>query len=235
MRRGEQTAVQAFVSRFYPLLHGYSQRPSFPGADRDEFIGELLDDLAIQLMRPSAPTPQNLRLHVITAFRRRFLTLKRDRARRQRVIDEAAFDVALENDLTSASDGIAGCSHETMRASRAPDVNPPTLPGVLERLARALNEKLTPEERHLLAAVAENVPQRQIATWLGISHVVARKRLQRLRARLNQAAMQHANSLPPDEARELARFLRRCRVQINAVEQPGMHSTPGDSLLRERR
>src|SRR5205085_8347790 len=64
--------------------------------------------------------------------------------------------------------------------------------------------------------VAENIPQREIAEWLGVSYAVARKRLERLRARLTDVAMHYANSLEPDDARELQRFFHRCRARIGA-------------------
>jgi len=64
--------------------------------------------------------------------------------------------------------------------------------------------------------VAENIPQREIAEWLGVSYAVARKRLERLRARLTEVAMHYANTLEPDDARELQRFFHRCRARIGA-------------------
>jgi transposase len=90
------------------------------------------------------------------------------------------------------------------------------LPHAIERLSGRLSEALRPDERQLLVAVAENIPQREIAEWLGVSYAVARKRLERLRARLTEVAMQYANSLEPDDARELQRFFHRCRARIGA-------------------
>jgi hypothetical protein len=90
------------------------------------------------------------------------------------------------------------------------------LPHAIERLSGRLSEALRPDERQLLVAVAENIPQREIAEWLGVSYAVARKRLERLRARLTEVAMRYANSLEPDDARELQRFFRRCRARIGA-------------------
>ena len=90
------------------------------------------------------------------------------------------------------------------------------MPPALERLAARLSEGLTDDERQLLVAVAENIPQREIAEWLGVSYVVARKRLERLRARLTEVAMRYTNTLQPDDARELQRFFRRCRARIGA-------------------
>ena len=90
------------------------------------------------------------------------------------------------------------------------------MPRAIERLSGRLSEALRPDERQLLVAVAENIPQREIAEWLGVSYAVARKRLERLRARLTEVAMHYANTLEPDDARELQRFFHRCRARIGA-------------------
>jgi hypothetical protein len=101
---------------------------------------------------------------------------------------------------------------------------------VLERLSAKLDESLRDDERQLLVAVAENIPQREVAEWLGVSYVVARKRLERLRARLTDVAMRYANTLEPDDARELQRFFRRCRARIGASL---LSQGPDDPLTRE--
>jgi hypothetical protein len=63
-----------------------------------------------------------------------------------------------------------------------------------------------------------------------VSYVVARKRLERLRARLTDVAMRYTNSLEPDDARELQRFFRRCRSRIGASL---LSKGPDDPLTRE--
>src|SRR4029078_11852065 len=82
---------------------------------------------------------------------------------------------------TSSGESAAGCSEELLRASRGPDWESTPLPRALERVSGRLSEAIRPDERQLLVAVAENIPQREIAEWLGVSYVVARKRLERLR------------------------------------------------------
>jgi len=106
---------------------------------------------------------------------------------------------------------------------------------VVERLSEALR----PDERVLLVAVAENIPQREIAEWLGVSYAVARKRLERLRARLTEVAMHYANTLEPDDARELQRFFHRCRARIGArtigvgTSGSAARAAPASALPRE--
>jgi len=215
MRRGESASFVQFVERFHPLLLDYARRAGVPAAERDELVSELLNDVAIQLMTRSTPLPQNPRLYLLVALRHRLLNRKRSRVRRQRVVAEAA-RAAYGDGPTDARESAAGCSEELLRASRGPEWERAPLPRAIERLSARLNDALRPDERLLLVAVAENIPQREIAEWLGVSYAVARKRLERLRARLTEVAMHFANTLEPDDARELQRFFHRCRARIGA-------------------
>jgi hypothetical protein len=146
------------------------------------------------------------------------------------VVSEAVRDAYGDYDVPTAADAAAGCSEASVHASRGPAWERATLPPVLERLSARLDESLRDDERQLLVAVAENIPQREVAEWLGVSYVVARKRLERLRARLTDVAMRYANTLEPDDARELQRFLRRCRARIGASL---LSQGPDDPLTRE--
>ena len=215
MRRGESAAFERFVEQFHRMLLDYARRAGVPAAEGDELVGELLDDVAMQLMTRGAPPPQNPRMYLLSALRHRLLNRKRGRERRHRVVSEAA-RAAFGDSATASGESAAGCSEELLRASRGPDWESTPLPRAIERLSGRLSEALRPDERQLLVAVAENIPQREIAEWLGVSYAVARKRLERLRARLTEVAMHYANTLEPDDARELQRFFRRCRARIGA-------------------
>jgi RNA polymerase sigma factor (sigma-70 family) len=230
MRRGETRAVERFIGRHHRLLLDYARRAGLPSDERDAVVGELLEDVAMQLMTQNAPLPTNLRLYLLTALRNRLVNWKRARERRNRVVSEAARDSYADCDFAQHGDVAAGSSQANVRASRGPGWERVPLPRALERLSTHLSEGLSDDERQLLVAVAENVPQREIAEWLGVSYVVVRKRLERLRARLTEVAMRYTNTLEPDDARELQRFFRRCRSRIGAC----LHSSePDDSLARE--
>ena len=229
MRRGEAPAFEQYVERFHRILLDYARRAGVPPTERDELVSELLDDVAIQLMTRSAPLPQNPRMYLLSALRHRLLNRKRGSERRRRMVSEAARAVYGDRD-PNAGETAAGCSEEMVRASRGPEWDDAPLPRVLERLAGRLSEALRDDERMLLVAVAENIPQREIAEWLGVSYAVARKRLERLRARLTEVAMQYANTLEPDDARELQRFFHRCRARIGARTIAG---PAGDAITRE--
>lgn len=230
LRRGESSAYEAFISRFHRVLLEYARRGGVRSADRDEFVEDLLDDVALQFMTPSTPLPQSPRMYVITAFRNKLLNLKRARGRRERMVCEAVRDAVDDCDFANTADVMAGCSEGMVRESRGPGRDSAPLSQALEQLSAKLSEALSDDERRLLVAVADNVPQREIAEWLGVSHVVARKRLERLRSRLTDVATRYTDSLEPDEARELQRFFRRCRAQIGASALAGPSDDP---LARE--
>jgi DNA-directed RNA polymerase specialized sigma24 family protein len=229
MRRGEAAAFEQYIERFHRNLLDYARRAGVSQSERDELVSELLDDVAIQLMTRSAPLPQNPRMYLLSALRHKLLNRKRGSERRRRVVSEAARAAYADGDR-AAGESAAGCSEEMLRASHGPEWEGAPLPRVLERLAGRMSEALGDDERMLLVAVAENIPQREIAEWLGVSYTVARKRLERLRARLTDVAMQYTNTLEPDDARELQRFFHRCRARIGArtIALP-----EGDAITRE--
>jgi DNA-directed RNA polymerase specialized sigma24 family protein len=229
MRRGEAVAFEQYIERFHRILLDYARRAGVAPSERDELVSELLDDVAIQLVSRSGPLPQNPRMYLLRALRNRLLNRKRGTERRRRVVSEAAGASYAGRD-PAAGESAAGCSEEMLRASHGPEWEGAPLPRVLERLAGRLSEALRDDERQLLVAVAENIPQREIAEWLGVSYAVARKRLERLRARLTDVAMQYANTLEPDDARELQRFFHRCRARIGAR---AIALATGDAITRE--
>jgi len=228
MRRGEAVAFEQYIERFHRILLDYARRAGVAPSERDELVSELLDDVAIGLITRSGPLPQNPRMYLLSALRHKLLNRKRGSERRRRVVSEAAR--ASYAGRESAGESAAGCSEEMLRASHGPEWEGAPLPRVLERLAGRLSEALRGDERQLLVAVAENIPQREIAEWLGVSYAVARKRLERLRARLTDVAMQYANTLEPDDARELQRFFHRCRARIGAR---AIAIAEGDAISRE--
>ncbi len=83
------------------------------------------------------------------------------------------------------------------------------MPSGVTRLAELLSARLSDEERQLLAWVAEGVPQRVIAEWLGINREAAKKRIARLCRRLRGAATVLSAELPPETRREIDRLLHR--------------------------
>jgi hypothetical protein len=110
-------------------------------------------------MTRSTPLPQNPRMNINSAQRHKLLNRKRGTERRHRVVSEAARAAYADRDLATG-EAAAGCSEAMQRASRGPEWESAPLPRVLERLAGRLSEALSSDERQLLVAVAENIPQR---------------------------------------------------------------------------
>ena len=215
LRRGDSAAYEAYFERFHRLLLDYARRTGVSSADEDEFVEGLLDDVALQAMMPGARLPKSPRLYLLRAFRNKLLNAKRARGRRERVVREASESISAHYG-DREEERVAGCSEGMVREARGIGWERAPIATVLDRLAARLGERLSDEERLMLDAVAGNVPQRRIAEWLGVSHDVARKRLERLRARLIEVSMRFASGLDPDDARELQRFFRRCRVRSGA-------------------
>jgi DNA-directed RNA polymerase specialized sigma24 family protein len=225
MRTGAPAAFQEFVERFHSVLLNYARRAAVGRTERDELVSDVLSDVALELLAPGARTPRNPRMYLIGAFRHRLLNGQRGHTRRDRHHSGALEDAMLDSEYADDGEMVAGCSEGAVRESRGPGWERVALPKSLERLAMHLDEALTDEERQLLVAVAENVPQREVAAWLRVSHVVARKRLERLRGRMMEVAMRYTNALEPDDAREVQRFFRRCRARIGASEDPATRLT----------
>lgn len=216
MQRGDAASYEAFVERFHRLLLDYARRAGMQGGDSDDFVDELLNDIAMQFMTPGAPIPEHPRMYVIAAFRHKFLNHIRGRDRRERAVHAAVREAGVE--VRDGPGGncelIVGCSVSAIRASRGVNAEGALASRALERFAQRLDAELTPEERQLLAAAAEHVPQREVAEWLGVSHAVVRKRLERLRARLVTVALAYVEAADPHDARELERLLRRCGAHV---------------------
>lgn len=216
MQHGDAASYEAFVERFHRLLLDYARRAGMQAGDSDDFVDELLNDIAMQFMTPGAPIPEHPRMYVIAAFRHKFLNHIRGQDRRERAVHAAVREAGVEvrDGPGGSPEPMIGCSVSAIQASRGVDAEGASASHALERLAQRLDAELTPEERQLLAAAAEHVPQREVAQWLGVSHVVARKRLERLRARLVTVALAYVETAAPHDARELDRLLRRCGAYV---------------------
>ena len=219
MRTGAPATFEAFVDRFHPVLLDYARRAGVDRSERDELVSDVLSDAALHFLGPGMKAPGNPRMYLIRAFRNRLLDRRRGHARRERYHAAAARDAALDTDHADNTVAVAGCSESAVRESRGPGWERVALPRALALLAIHLDEALTAEERQLLVAVADNVPQREVGKWLGVSHAAARKKLERLRGRMIQVAIRYTNSLGPDDAREVQRFFQRCRARVGALER----------------
>ncbi len=205
LRRNQPGAFREFFERFAPLITAMARLHRIPASGIDERVTEFLDDAAMRLCMPATPVPRSLAAYLAAAFRRRSFNRKRDLQRRALLRDACATDTGVLTERVVPG----AVSENALRTSYGPDLDPPILSPVLERLALELERGLSSDERRVLAWLGQRVPQRQIAEWLGITHGAVRVRIARLRARLRDAASRHIERLDGDERAELARFFRR--------------------------
>ena len=206
MRASVPEAWTEFDARFRPLLERYAARIGIPRWEWSCCITEVLDDEALRLIERSREVPRQMAAYLIRAVRNRHLALKRAAMRRDNRYAGAASS-------ESSSDGSIAplISEHTRRACEPPRVSEErqSSPTAANQLGELLSARLSDEERQMLAWVAEGVPQRVIADWLGINREAAKKRIARLCRRLRDAAEALTAELPPEARREVDRLLLR--------------------------
>ena len=206
MRASVPEAWTEFDARFRPLLERYAARIGIPQWEWSCCITEVLDDEALRLIERSREVPQHMTAYLIRAVRNRHLALKRATMRRDnRYAGAAAVEASSEGSVEPL------VSEHTRRACEPPRVSEErqTAPTGVAHLAQLLSARLSDEERQMLAWVAEGVPHRVIADWLGINREAAKKRIARLCRRLRGTAAALADELPPEARREIDRLLHR--------------------------
>jgi DNA-binding CsgD family transcriptional regulator len=237
---GDAAAWGEFDARFRPLLEAYARRVRVPPPLWPQCVDEVLEDEAMRLAA-GAPAPDALGAYLVRASYHRFLRARRAAARRERRYGADAVDAGPGGaaGTAGAPERVVGgaCSAAALRVSggaRAADGGPagwddPAAAsaedgsgGALAGAAAALAARLTDAERQLLVWVAEQVPRRQIAEWLGDGYEATRKRIQRLTRRLQAEALRLAAELPAAERHEFERFLRRAGHPATAAG-----ATPG--------
>jgi RNA polymerase sigma factor (sigma-70 family) len=206
IRRNESLAFQELFWRFQTVLVRCARQLGVQPALRDELVVELLNDAVLRLMQYHKPVPRSLVAYLIATLRHRIAAS----ARSTRRVAERAADFSRHGDATDLVEHSS--SEASLRASRGQLSEPHVLAPALERLASALDEGLTEDERTILDCVARSVPQRIIAEWIGMTHGALRIRVWRLRERLREAAVVYAAHLSPAERLELKDFFRRTAV-----------------------
>ena len=226
MRQNETGALREFFARFAPLITALACRRPLSSADATERVTDFLDDAALRLCRATTPVPRALAGYLAASFQRRDRNSVRDLRCRERLRDQYAVDVGgrFERVIASAS------SEDAVRRSHGPGWEGSALSPAIERLALALEQELSDEERQLLAWLGARVPQREIAAWIGTTHGATRVRISRLRARLRDAALRHAYRLDGPDRAEITRFFRRVDVEIPMMAGKGLRGVAGSNV-----
>jgi DNA-directed RNA polymerase specialized sigma24 family protein len=204
MRSGDEMAWGEFVDRFQPLLEHFARRIGIPEWEWGACVTEVLDDEALRLTARTRALPATLGAYLVRAARNRYLRVKRAASRRHQHYTSASDPQRAEPVILSL------CSENALRSSAGPALGDAvTTSGALARLAAILRAELSEDDLLLLTWRSAGVPHRQIAAWLGITYDAAAKRVARLSQQLRAIAQLRAQSFPPAERAELARFFRR--------------------------
>ena len=206
MREGIPEAWEEFMSRFRPVLEQYARRTGIDDADWSGCVLAVLEDAAMRWAIKGAVLPRSMTAYLVRAVNLHRMTLERDGRRRAQRYERAATSVHGEGVVLST------VSESSIRYSRSPQSDADeTRNAALDRFCRLLREPLTDEEAELLARVGDGVPHREIAELLGVSYDAARKRIQRLTARVRDLVPLVMEQLTDVERAEAERFLRRLK------------------------
>jgi hypothetical protein len=200
MAGGDHWAWNEFMERFRPLLLAFARQTGIPEEDWDECVNDLLEDEGLRLTRHGVRLPDHTGLYLKTAVRRKHMRMRRDRACRRRYHEVASDPEALERVVTGlcSEDALTSSGGVTPRLGRS---------GPVGRLAGAIRRDLSDEEQSMLGWVAERVPHRVIATWLGLDYAVASKRIWRLCRRLRARGVELAGEFPESDREQLFQAL----------------------------
>jgi DNA-directed RNA polymerase specialized sigma24 family protein len=224
LRCEDEGALREFFLRFRPALMLAAARLGVEPGERDALVDDCLADVAVHLIGSSGPPPRSLPAYLARSLRNRVLNGLRARARAERRLAE---------DATDTPDGaVEACSSDhAIRASGTRDEPTPLAPA-LRRLAAALGATLGEEDRLLAVWLSHCVPTREIAAWLGLGERTAAKRIERLRERLQLAALRHLEAADDGDRRELLAFLGRASLapapaaRLRAVRAADVQEVP---------
>ncbi len=192
LRCQDEGALREFFLRFRPALLVTARRLGVDPGEVESVVDDCLADVAVHLIASDAPAPRSLPAYLARSVRNRVLNAARSRGRAERHLGA-----------------------EMVELERVPVPSPSEVPPLspsLQRLADALAALLDDEERLLAVWMSHCVPQAEIAAWLGLGGKAAAKRMERLRERLQRAALYYIDAAGGDERRELLTFLGRASL-----------------------
>lgn len=212
MRRRADAAFAEFLARFHAMLIAIARRRGLTRSEAETVAVEFLDAAALRLAATPTRIPNSLTAYLLVSFQQR-LRLDWRTARRRDLLDRK---IATEIGRGTQSAIAETCSQYVVRLTSGDggesddeELDPRERTSLRKRLALAIDECLDDDERVLLGYLADRMPQREIAEIFGIKHGSVRMRIQRLRARLVQIAIDYINTLPTEESILLAQFLDR--------------------------
>lgn len=206
LRSEDDAAYAEFIRRFQPGLAALARRLGVTGGERDVWVMEVLHDAALKLTHAPPPRRAPLAGYVAGALRNRVHAEHRESERRACRDERATYAL----DALGERAVLAACSEYSVRSSVGRVSEGAELSPALARLAVALEQTLSGDERRMLAWAASHVPHRQMAAWLGVSRAATSQRLWRLCRRLREEAHRYAANVRDERERvELTRFFQR--------------------------
>jgi DNA-directed RNA polymerase specialized sigma24 family protein len=202
MREGSSDAWQEFLMRFQPLLERFGLRMRMPRSEWRAAVLTVLEDAAIRWAMDDAVLPTNMAAYLLRAASFHRMTLERDAERRATRYDLATMNVHREGVVVSL------CSEAAVRDSDPTDADEGTVSGVT-RFCTLLRETLTEHEEHLLARVGDGLPYREIAAMLEVNYETAKKRVQRLCAKVRDRVPWALEQLSSEDRIQAERLLMR--------------------------
>ena len=198
LRCEDEGALREFYLRFRPTLLLAARRLGVDPGHCDTVVDDCLADVAVHLIASGAAPPRSLPAYLARSLRNRVLNAAPGRRPCR----------------TTAGRRARRCGRRPRPRGGLLGARAPLERGFAHRrraLAGAAGDWQAPsrpspraeEERLLAVWLSHCVPQQAIAEWLGIGRPAAAKRIERLRARLQLAALKYVEALKGDERQEL--------------------------------
>src|SRR5206468_3662197 len=191
-----------------PLLDRYAHRTRIDPLDRADCIEAVMEEVAMRWAIDGAAPPKNMLAYLLRAINFRRKSMEREAKRRAKRYELAGRATSVEGAVLSL------CSEAAVRDSYGPaETLPEESHAALGRFFARLVEPLSEEERGILARLGDGVPHREIAAELGASYEAARKRIQRLCARVRDLVPEALERLSQADRALVQRLLSRMRPQ----------------------
>ncbi len=219
----DRFAVDEFIARFHRLLLNRAWRVGIRRELCDETIIMLLERVIAAIAIGRLKIHTSVSAYLVQAFQREYAKVERSRRARARLLRENAADYVGTGEV--AMMGLI--SEYSVQASRGPGWEPQPLPLAVERLASMIDEELTEEHQRFVLYVANEVSIRDLAAEFDLTYEVLAKRITRLREKMREAALRHAEQFRLEDRAYLATFFNRANRLYEAAVLAA-------SVLRER-
>jgi DNA-directed RNA polymerase specialized sigma24 family protein len=208
MRSRDPHAWAEWDLRFRAFLESYAHQIGIPRWDAGAYVSEVLLRAGLKLSE-SRHVPR-VSAYLCAALRNQSVDQRRLAKRRARHHAEAA---------AFSPDGVVRSlvSEATLRASEGAG-GEDSAPLAVTAMTRWLEGKLSDEELLLLSWIAEHVPRRTIASWLGVNYETAKKRCLRLSRSVRELALSYVRGAPREDRAAFRVLFARAGIVLTTLE-----------------